>query len=673
MSAIFVARARAAAFIAISSLAALFIAFPEALFAAEGVETVIVTAHPREGALSALAAPVNVLDDDALAREGGSSLGAALSRQIGVSETGFSTGASRPVIRGQDQARVRVTENGVGVADVSDISPDHGVPIDPLAVERVEILRGPATLRYGSQAIGGIVNVITNRVPKRLTTRAAEAVLQVSHDTASRLKEGATRLDASTSKFALHADTFRRDTNDYAIPIPPGTLAFSDAKAWGAAFGGGVVTGRGRLGAAFHRYGGRYSVPGPEDPTMPLAIDLIQTKWLIEGESKSPLPYLDNVRVDAGVTNYRHNELDGGQVGSTFINKEWELRSEIVHAAWGPVAGAVGIQADRRNLSARGEGADLLAPSLTFTNAGYVFEEITLTGRLTLSLAGRVERVKVQGTPRSDVFTTRRFTPLSGATGVIAEFERGIALGGTFTTAERAPSAQELYSKGPHDVSETFEIGDPLLGKEKAYSGEIFVQRREGSITGEVRGFYTFYRGFIFPDLTGVLVDDTGAPDPAGALRRLFYVQEDVTFRGVESQARARLGKALGGHFGISGRFDFVRATRNQGGNLPRISPMRYGGGLFLEGGRIEANLDVLRVAEQDKIATGETPTAGYTNLRASLELTIIQQKGGERRVELLLVGDNLLNAEERNHVSFKKNDIMAPGRGFRMTLTARI
>jgi iron complex outermembrane receptor protein len=654
-------------------LAALFFLSSTVSALADDIESMIVTAHPREAAQSALAAPVNVLDSDTLAKEGGTSLGAALSRQIGVSETGFAAGSSRPIIRGQDQARVRVTENGVGVADVSDISVDHGVPVDPLAADRIEILRGPATLRYGSQAIGGIVNVITSRVPKALTERPIKAVLQAAHDTASDLKEGTARLDASASTFALHADAFRRDTNDYKIPIAPGRLEFSDAKAWGAALGGGVVTERGRLGAAFHRYGSRYAIPGPEDPSEPLSIDLIQSKWLVEGEAKEPLRYLETVRVEAGVTDYLHNELHAGEVGSTFINKEWELRSEIAHQAFGPVSGAFGFQASRRNLSAGGEGAALLAPSLTQTRAGYLFEEIALTKLLTLSLAGRIERVSVEGTPASDIPTRRRFTPLSGALGLIAELDNAVALGGTFTLAERAPAVQELFSRGPHDVSETFEIGDPALGKETAFSGEIFVQKREGRVTGEVRGYYTRYDGFIFPNLTGVTVDEDGNPDPLGELRELFYVQEDVTFRGVETEARATLGEALGGRFGISGRFDYVRATRAPGGNVPRIPPLRYGGGLFLEGGRVEVNLDVLRVATQKKLALNETPTRGYTDLRASMSLLIFEEKEGMPELKLLLSGDNLLNAEERNHASFKKDDVLAPARSFRLTITARI
>lgn len=639
----------------------------------ESAEWIIVTAHPRAGAQSALAAPINVLDGKALARAGGSSLGAALARQTGVSETGFAAGASRPVIRGQDQARIRVTENGVGVGDVSDISPDHGVPVDPLAADRIEILRGPATLRYGSQAIGGIVNVITNRVPKRLTERPIEAVLQGAIDAATGLKEGAARLDASHKRIALHADTFRRDTNDYAIPIAPGTLAFSDAKAWGAALGGGVVTAHGRLGAAFHRYGGRFSIPGPEAPDEPLAIDLVQGKWLVEGEATEPFPFLEAVRAEAGITDYRHNEIHGAALGSSFFNREWELRGEIVHATMGPLSGALGVQAGRRSLSAAGEGAELLAPSLTETTAGYLFEEIALGSRLTLSLAGRVERVRVEGTPASGIFTIRRFTPLSGSVGLIAELPHDVYLGGTFTLAERAPSAQELLSKGPHDATETFEIGDPGLRKERAHSGELSVERRLGALTGELRGFIMRYEGFIFPFLTGVTVDEDGTPDPLGALNELIFVQEDVRFRGVEAEMRARLASLALGELGLSGRFDTVRAKRAAGGNLPRIPPLRFGGGVYLEGGRLEINVDVLRVARQDKIDVNETETAGYTDLRATMRLLVFEKSANTPEVALLLQGTNLLNTEQRNHISFKKDDILAPGRSFRMTLTLRV
>jgi iron complex outermembrane receptor protein len=449
------------------------------------VTTVVVTASPITGDPDHLATIVESVGRDEILRNGGANLADALADVPGVTGTSFAAGASRPIIRGFDANRVRVLEDGIGSFDVSDVGPDHGVPIDPLSADRVEVVRGAATLRYGSQAIGGVVNAINNRVPTELGDEPFRGEASGSYDTNADARQGSARFDARAGQFAFHADGFDRHTDDY--DIPDGTQSNSFFRGDGASFGSSYFFGDSRIGAGVVRYDAKYGIPGEDT-----YIDMKQTKEMLRSSFAMDLGALQTITVDGGYADYEHSERDPqGTPLSTFKDKEWDGRAEGVFGATGPLSGsALGVQLQHKDFSALGEGQGYLQPTTTKTAAAFAFAEAPLSDRTRLQFGARVEQVDADGTPVSDVATSRKFTPTSGSAGIVFDANPIVRLGLTLSSAARAPAQTELFARGAHDGPATFETGDPTLGIERANSLEATLRaktdalRFEGSVWG---------------------------------------------------------------------------------------------------------------------------------------------------------------------------------------------
>jgi len=632
------------------------------------VSEVVITASPLAGDPDRFATIVEQVGRDQVLSNGGASLADALRNVPGVAGTGFAAGASRPVIRGMDAQRVKVAENGLSSSDVSDVGPDHGVPIDPLAAQQIEVVRGAATLRYGSQAIGGVVNVINNRIPLKPIS-GIEGETTAAYSTGAATGEGTVSLDAGQGPFAVHLDGFGRRASDYDTPDG------KQANSWfhGNGYSGGASYFFGddsRVGASGTHYEARYGIPS--DDTF---IRMKQDKGAFGGSFKLGQGALQRINVDAGYADYTHSEIDPetNDVLSTFNNKEWDGRLEALFGAVGPLsASALGVQMQDRKFSALGEGADYLLPTHTQSVAGFAFVEAPV-GALQFQGAARVEHVKIDGAQVLGVETSRDYTPFSVSAGFTYDASDALRLGLTAASAARAPAQTELFARGPHDGPATFETGDPDLKIERANSLEATARYKLGSQGRiEASAWAARFDNYIYGALTGRLCDDDGvcAVGGDGDLKELNYAQRDAEFWGVEAKAFFPLTSVAGGRLSGQVLGDYVRAKFTRGGgDVPRIQPGRIGGGLDWANDRIDASFLVLAVSSQDHVGVADMATDGYTSVDAQVRWKPFKAKPG---VELMLVGHNLADETIRNATALNKDSVVMPGRDVRLVLSAK-
>jgi len=418
--------------------------------------------------------PRNVLS------QGAASLGDTLGTAPGVSATSFSPVASRPVIRGLGGFRLRTQEDGIGSHDMANLGEDHAVTIDPLMSGQVEIIRGPGTLRYGSQATGGVVSANNGRIPTSIPANGVTFQARGGLNSVSNGKDGAVLLDTGGGNLALHLDAFKRSAGDYRIP--GGIQENSSYASGGYSVGGSYIFNDGFIGLSYQNATMIYFIPGIDSAREKNHIDLRQQKWTSRGEWRVGQSGIDTIRYWLGFTDYKHEEIDGlgaaAEVGSTFKNREFESRVEISYlpfsTAFGELRGAAGVQWGRRDLSVGGAKEELLAPARAKNLAAFVFEELQITPSLRAQGAVRVERTTIDGTgasfpasylpPPDDptLFAVNRsFAPISASADLLYDLPHGMVGRVTAQHVERAPDPIELFYKGPHDTPRTFEIGDP--------------------------------------------------------------------------------------------------------------------------------------------------------------------------------------------------------------------
>ncbi len=627
---------------------------------------VVITASPIAHDADHFATIVGIVDRSEILERGGASLADALTSTPGVTGTGFAAGASRPVIRGFDANRVRMLENGIGSFDASDVGPDHGVPIDPLSAQRIEVVRGAATLRYGSQAIGGVVNVINNRVPSELPQRPLAGELSGGLSSNANAADGSVLMDGRAGQFGIHVDGFARHTSDY--DIPGGTQPNSFFKGGGYSAGSSYFFGDNHVGAGIVHYDAEYGIPS--DDTY---IDMQQTKGMLRSSFDFGSEAFQKLNVDAGVADYEHKEREpDGTALSTFKDKEWDARAEGVFGATGILSGsAVGVQLQNRDFSALGEGADYLLPTRTRTTAVFGFAEAPLGKRAHLEAGTRIERVTIDGTPTSGLPVTREFTPVSASLGINFDANEKLTLGLMFASAARAPGQTELFARGPHDGPGTFETGDSTLRIERANSLEGSLRLRLTGLRLDGSLWVAKFDNYIYGDVTGSTCDEDGVcvPDDSGPLKEMNYRQATATFRGAEIKATFPVADLKAGTLNAEIMGDSVRATfANGAGNVPFIPPYHLSAGLRWNGERLSSGLFAKYSAKQDQITAAETPTAGYTSVNAYINWRARQ---GGLPIDLTLAGHNLTNSEQRNPVAINKDSVILPGRDVRLVLRA--
>ena len=698
-----------------------------------------VAAAPQQGVLPIVTnqfATVTVVPNEEIRREGGATLGDLLFSKPGITGSSFAPGASsRPIIRGLDVNRVGIVENGTGGGGVSDLGEDHFVPIDPLATSQVEVVRGPAALRYGSTSIGGVVSATNNRIPDALpacpaapfqsyglpakaplanaqSSGCATVETRTAVSSVDRGVEGGILLDAGGGNFAVHADAYGRKASDYNIPSYPylfdqtrpvnGRQPNSSAQADGASVGGSYIFHGGFIGAAITQNDALYHIPGIDGADHHTRIDAHQTKLTTKGEYRPDNAAIDAVRFWAGATDYRHNEIgfadpanpatDG--VRQTFTSKEQEARVEVqmmpFNARFAEVTTAFGLQAGHQELTAPSPDNPgtlfngLWDPNSNNRVAGYAFNEFKFSDSTKAQIAGRIEHVDLHGSmpnfpadflpdgnPQFSIARNPSYTPKSGSVGLLQNLPYDLVGSITAQYVERAPKPAELFSRGAHDATGTFDIGNPNLTIETAKSVEIGLRRATGPLRFEATAYYTRFDNFIFRRLTGVMCDSDfascGAPD--AELKQAVYSQRNAIFRGGEFQSQFDVAQLCGGTWGIENQFDIVRATFTDGTNVPRIPPVRVGGGAFWRDANWLVRVNLLHAFAQNDIAViGETPTAGYNLLKAefSYKTRLDPVWFGAREMTVGLVGNNLLNQNIRNSVSYTKDEVLMPGIGVR-------
>lgn len=604
--------------------------------------------------------PASVLRGDELRRRQASSLGDTLDREPGVQSGGMGPGASRPVIRGQDAPRVRVLDNGLGAMDVSTLSPDHQSAVETLGATQVEVLRGPATLIHGGGAIGGLVNVVTKRIPRERMQGVAGAA-EVRLGGAARELTGLVDLNGGSGGIAWHVDAFSRNAGDY--DGRRGRVFNSFVESRGANLGASLVGDRGHVGLGVQVLDSFYGVPAGE-----LArIDLKQDRTELEGELRDPLPGFSRIRVRLARTDYRHSEIEQtGEVATRFENNGAEGRLELAHRPLGPFSGVLGVSGHGRRFSAVGEES-FLQPVRSRGGALFLVEEAR-AGNWRFELGGRVERERHRPDAGSGL-PGRSFSPTTWSGGATWAFMPGYSAAATLTRAQRAPAIEELYANGPHAATATFERGDNNLAKEVSRNLDLSLRKTGGAWRWKAGVYANRFRNYVFgqfqdADGDGVFdrdldrVDDTGAADPAGEFLLLDYRQANARFRGFE----AELAWRPQGPWGLRLFADAARGRLEGIGNAPRMSPSRLG----LEGtyaaGAWSAFANLLRVMRQDRIAQAqETATPGYTRLDAGLQYRI--GHGGQAATTLFLQANNLLDRDMRVHTSFIKDAAPLPGR----------
>ncbi|MCJ2091753.1 TonB-dependent receptor [Methylobacterium sp. J-072] len=639
--------------------------------------------------------PVTVVTQDQIARDQPRTLGDALFDRPGISSTTYAPGAaSRPIIRGLDNARVRIQENGIVNGGVSDLGEDHAVPVNPLVSDRIEVIRGPATLRYGSGAIGGVVSADNNRVPTFIPANGVQGQVTSGYSSVDNGRLGAATVDAGGDGIAVHADGFRTASDSYAIP--GGIQRNSYTESQGGAVGISAIGDRGFVGISFSHYDAIYAIPGGVAEQDRTRLTPNQDRFLSRGEYRPLDGPFEVIRYWAGYSVYRHNEVGIGEDGiegvqAIFKNREAEGRLELQHVPvdtpFGRLTGALGFQSDRRVINTQLES--FLPKTESRANAVYLFEELELRPGTRLQAAGRYEVDRLSSTAAQfpadftpvdgqDPFLyarTRRFAPKSASIGALQDLPFGFVASLNGSYVERGPTGYELFSQGPHDATATFEIGNPDLKKERVRTVDASIRRAEGPLRLDATGYYTRYTGFIYRNFTGLTCGDDFASCGSGTEnRQIVYQQQNATFYGAEIIGQVDLLPVGDGFAGVEAQFDFVRAQFDNGTNVPRIPPYRLGGGLYLRADGWFARVNLLHAFDHQATALFETPTPGYDDLRAELSYTkaIDPAVYGASTITLGVQGRNLLDADIRNSTSFKKDEILLPGRNVRLFLTAR-
>jgi iron complex outermembrane receptor protein len=607
---------------------------------------VVVNAMPLKQTTDEVITPVIVLSGAALDDAKANTIGETVSKEIGVQTTAFGAGVGRPVIRGLDGPRVSVLSNGLSSGDVSTVSQDHAVAIEPFLADQIEILKGPSTLLYGSGAIGGVVNIVDGRIPQSIPDNGLSGRVELRGNTVADERTGMARVDAGSGNFAFHFDGVYRDADDYKIP--GSTLDNSFVKTKSGAVGASYIGDRGYIGFSVSRYLDNYGNPAEpgENGDGAVTLQLEQTRYDVKGELTQPLPGFDALRFSVGHIDYKHTEFEGAETGTIFLNKGNEGRVELVQSQLAGWDGAFGLQFLDRQFQAIGEEAFI--PKTTTQGYGLFGIQQRQFGAFKLELGARVDKQSSDPQDGEKV----DYTPISFSLGGSYRLSDQWHLTANFDRAQRAPAEEELFANGPHIATEAFEIGDPNLAKETANQFEIGLHFHSDWVEAKVAAYANRFNDYIYLVDTGETKDDL-------AVRQ--WTQADAKFHGFEAEAKLKLAENDSGRYDLRLWGDTVNARLADGGYLPRIAPARAGVDLGWKSDAWRASVGVAHYFTQDKVPEFETDTAGFTLVNAHLSYAL----GVENRLnwEVFADASNLTNQTARLATSYIKDLAPLPGR----------
>ena len=662
-----------------AAVAALSIPFAHAQ---QTLEPVVVSANPLGADINDLITPVSVLRGDQLSQKQSSTLGQTLNGLPGVGSTDFGPNSSRPTIRGLDGDRVRVMSNGGASLDASTLSYDHAVAIEPLLVEQIEVVRGPAALQYGGSAIGGAVNVIDNRIPKA-PVKGVHGRAEVRAGGAESEKAAAGLVTAGDGAFAIHVDGSSRKTDNLKVPkqagrgdfLNSGTLLNSDADQQGGAAGFSLTNDHGYLGLSVDTYRNEYGTGLYEEGGGPTRIKLKQDKLTLAGEQRNlsgKAGPFESIRGSFSTTDYKHEESAGGVVESTFKNKGWDSCIEGTHlpiqTSLGLLKGAWGVQGAESKFSAIGD-ATFVPNTQTNSMALFVFEELSFAPGKAVNGGLRLESVKVDSLGGGDFdVDSKKFKPFSASVGYRQDVGSGWTATSGLSYTERAPTFYELYANGMHHATETYEQGNADNKKEKGTTLELGMKFKTPTTRANFGAYVTEFSNFIGLEQYGRINEDGTAGDE---VPKYNFTGIKARLYGLEADGRLPLASGLFGkasQLNMDWKADYVRGeNRSTGGALPRISPLRLSSALVYSEGKYSSQVDVQYAARQNRYADdlGATPSYTMFGLGASYKTAI----SGMKSAYLFMRVDNLTDVEARNASSVLRDIAPAGARAIKVGL----
>jgi iron complex outermembrane recepter protein len=626
-------------------------------------EVVIVTASPLGDASDALSQGVSIvsgLDASNASITGG--IGEAISGVPGVRATFYGPNASRPIIRGLGEDRIRLMLNGLTGIDASTISPDHAPAIDGLDAEAIEVLKGPAALRYGSNAIGGVVNVIDGRLPLKLPEKPIEGEVFLGTSTAESAKSGAIRLSAKTGIYLFRVDGLARSSDDYEIPGFTQTAALraiTGDKTQGAAFNtrgeiwaigasGARITERTNLALSMRRTESNYGIPGEE-----AFIDLEQTRIDARAIIKD-VGFIDSFTISATSGEYTHSEIEfSGETGTVFTNEGYEGRVEARLKPMGNFEGLYGLQFGSNDFSALGDEAFILPVTI---------EQVGLFGfqRYKADSWGGELGARYEERNYSGLAGERSFDLTSGSASIFAAPLDGLRVSLSVARTQRAPTEVELFADGPHAATQAYEIGDANLKVETSTSVEGGISWRRFGWTAKLDIWRAQFDGFVAFAPTGEVAND---------LPVFEVTQADALLTGYELQVEWPFW--TNDAWSVSGdmALDYVQGRYDGGGHIARLPPRLLTLGLEAKSNRLSLRGEVEIVSDQTKLAAFETATEGATTYNARIGWKPVTDNDD---LEITLEGRNLTDQDVREHTSFLKEQLSKPGRSLRLSVRAK-
>ena len=587
------------------------------------------------------------------------SIGDTLQNEAGVNSTNFGPSSSRPVIRGLDGDRIRVLQNSLGTLDASTQSLDHAIPVDTLTIEQMEIVRGPMSLLYGSSAVGGVVNLVTNRIHTNYEEGFFSQAM-VQGETANPGVSSALHLNYGAKKWMYHIDGSTRNLADQRLPShvsggadeKKGKIPNSANQQDNVAAGVSHIMDRGHLGVSFNHFNTVYGTVADEE----VDINMTQSRTEMHGEWRPEGNRLKKIKLRSAQSDYFHKELEGGETGTVFRNRGNETRLEGVTRSEN-VEGVVGVQSQVYQFSAAGEEA-FLPETDNLKLALFSFHELSLDEKNAVSFGARLEHtgIRKKSSEKFEGSDYQTFAGLNGSLGYLYKLNGENSLSTSLSYTERAPNFQELYAGGEHLATATFEQGDSGLKEEKAYALEVNFKNK----TDKSQVSASVY-GQVFKDY--IALNPTGEVEPVSGLDVYQFEQVDALFYGFDLDARRELKQHQGGVFNGFGKFDWVRAKNtDSGSNLPRISPTRLTLGVEYTKEKWTADLEAQYVAHQTKTARFENGTDAYTLTNLGYTYNIVRD---DKAFSFFARVRNIFDVEARNHVSFIKDIAPLAGRNF--------
>ena len=626
--------------------------------------------------------PITLLKGDELRNKVGSTLGETLQNELGVTNQSFGSGVGIPVIRGQSGSRVKVLQNSLGNNDASSLSADHTTGVDPIIAERIEVLRGPSTLLYGSGAMGGIVNVIDNRIPETLFDKVIGGAGEQRYDSATDETSSALKLEGGKDHFAYHVDGFYRDAGNTSIggmaideararqhdpsfhAVPAGELQNSDGfidntqtRTRGGSAGFSMIGDSGLAGAAINQLEKNYGIPPDGHGETPVHVEMKQTKYDFKSQLNNPFAFVEKAKLKFGYTDYAHTEFDGNIAGTTFLNQTYESRFELEHT---PLIqnnkGILGFQSSNGEFVGLGEEGKIV-PKSNIDTYGLFNVESLKAGAMTYEMGGRIESTQITPDGRADV----SYIPLSGSLSASWDVNSQNKLGLAFTHSQRAPQIQELFSDGFHHATRSYEIGNANLKKELSNNLDLSYQFDASWVKADLSLFHNWVSDYIYQqrDAAQLFNAEDGEfiandSDCAECFPLLHSQQKAAIFKGFEAKTVFPLMDNKLGLVDLTLFGDYTRGTFDNGCDVPRMPPLRYGVQVNYDKNEWSSNVRLTRGEAQTNAGENETTTPAYLLLNLGTQYKIAHFAQSD--ILLFAKGKNLLDENIRSSVSYLRN-----------------